>query len=94
MKSALRRGPTLPVIVLLLLVAGICAGEQTRSTQHLDVAEACCAFTQCPGLPMALVVLVPGIVGAYLQTGVVPLVRSAVRDPLSPPPELIALRST
>lgn len=45
------RIPTLMVVAVLLLIAGLCASEQTRVTPHLEASEACCGFTQCSVLP-------------------------------------------
>jgi hypothetical protein len=85
--------PTVLVVVVLLLIVGICAADQARLMPHLESSEACCGFVQCSVLPIALLGFVLWATVAYLRPPTTPLIRSAVEDPLSPPPELIALRS-
>ena len=90
MIDAPRRVPVLLVAAVLLLIAGICAGDQTRLTPHLEGSEACCGFTQCSALVIALIGLaLPWIAGArFIQT--TSRVRSPAEGPVSPPPELLA----
>jgi len=89
----LSRARALLVIGVLLLIAGLCTADQARVTLDHEAAEACCAFTQCSVLPIALFIFALLAAGAYLRPTTLLLVRSAVQDPLSPPPELIAFRS-
>lgn len=83
--------PTLTVVVLLLLIAGLCAGEQMRVTLHLEVSEACCGFTQCSALPVASLGLAVGAAGIVLWPAPISPPRSLVKRPPSPPPEAIVL---
>ena len=90
MIDAPRRVPVLLVAAVLLLIAGICAGDQTRLTPHFESSEACGGFTQCSVLVIALIGLaLPWIAGAYFIT-TTPKVRSTPEDPIFPPPELLA----
>ena len=81
------------IVAVLLLIAGICAGEQARLTPHPDVSETCCGFVQCSMLPSVLLGFTPWLIARNLRPEAVPSVRFSAQDPLSPPPELIALRS-
>ena len=85
--------PALLLVSVLLLLVGICAGEQTRLTPNFEGSEACCGLTQCSVLTIALLGAALLGVGTRLKPAVILTVLSAVRDPLSPPPELIAFRS-
>jgi len=82
----------LVIVAVLVLLAGICAGGQTHLTPHLEASEACCAFS-CSVLPVGFTAFALWAVVASLKQATVPSVRSAIKDPLSPPPELIAFRS-
>ena len=93
MLGFLRRAPAFLVVGVLLLVVGICVSDQTLLPLHLEISEACCAFTQCPVLPIALLGFALWLAGAYLGPAKIPLIRSTVQDPLSPPPELILFGS-
>ena len=87
-----RQVSALVVIAVLVLLGGICAGEQMHFIPHLEVSEACCAFS-CSVLPMAFSAFALWAAVASLRPATTPPVRSTVKDPLSPPPELIAFRS-
>ena len=85
------RIPTLMVVAVLLLIAGLCVGEQTRVTPHLEASEACCGFTQCSVLPAGFLGLAVGVGGILLGPARISPPRSLVKGPLSPPPEPIVL---
>lgn len=84
---------TLVIVAFLLLVAAICAGDQTRLTPHLEASDACCGFVQCSVLLITLVGFALWVTGANVRLEAAPSIRSTAQDPLSPPPELIALRT-
>lgn len=93
MVGSSHRVSVLFIVAVLLLVAGICVGEQTRLSPHLEVSEVCCGFTQCSMLAIGFFGLALWLAGTYLRPVTDPLVRSVASDPLSPPPELILFGS-
>jgi len=81
------------IVAVLLLIVGICAGEQTRLTPHVDVSEACCGFVQCAMVPAELLSFAFWLTGPNLRPEATPFIRFTAQDPPSPPPELVALRT-
>jgi len=80
------RVAALVIVAVLVLLVGVCAGGQMHSTPHPESSEACCAFG-CSMLPIALLAFALWAAAAALRQAATPLVRSALEDPLSPPPE-------
>lgn len=89
----LQRIPVLLVVAVLVLLVAICAGDQTRLTQDFEGSEACCGLTHCPVLAMAVSGVALWVAAASLGPTTALPVASILEGPLSPPPELIALRS-
>jgi len=74
--------------VLAFLLVGLCLPGQFL-TPHLEGSEGCCGLVQCYVLAVGVFVLGLSIAVMLLWLATSVLVRSAIQQPIAPPPELI-----
>ncbi len=76
---------------VMLVAAGVCS--QASLEFHFDGPEGCCAGSHCSLLVMGLLAIGPCADVTELASMTAVLARSTGQQPVSPPPELLALRS-
>lgn len=74
--------------VLAFLLIGLCLPGQVL-TPHLEGPDGCCGHVQCYVLAVSVFLLGLWIVVMFLWPTTRVLVRSAIQQPIAPPPELI-----
>ncbi len=92
----MKRVVVLVVILLapvLLAAAGVCSAAQAVPAFHFDGPEGCCAVSHCSLLAMGVLGIGLGVDVTALPSVTAVLARSTAQQPVSPPPELLALRS-
>lgn len=77
---------------LLLAAVGVCSDVQAPPEFHLD-GQTCCAVSHCSLLAIGLLGVGLGADVTTVPSARAVLARSAAQQPVSPPPELLALRS-
>jgi hypothetical protein len=85
--------PLAVLAVVFIVLVGLCATDLVTPAPHLDGSDGCCGFVHCVGLIPGVASVAVGAAAMLAHATVSTPARSASRRPLSPPPELIALRA-